>query len=157
MREGTTKHKQILGISLYHTTVGKLRKDLEEYAEYSDYLPHIIDENGHIIYADDWQAKEEWSDNIEIIEIHKEYADEYLKEEISAIGMEDVFQDYDWRPLIQKLKIQKRGELLIYDTQRIVVDVIYHTSADYYSGGYDCESEIEVIGYMNENLQIIAI
>lgn len=153
-KEGTSRVSQILGLKLRETTVGKLMKDIKEYSEYSDYNPFILDDNGHIQYADEW-ITDEMADDKQVIEVHKLYADVFLEEEIANAGIVDLFEKYDWRPIVDKLEKEKWPK--IPDTQRVIVDCIWHCSYDHYSGGYEYDGEVEVIGYMNNKLEIIKI
>ncbi|MFW6247174.1 MAG: hypothetical protein ACOC22_03330 [bacterium] len=38
----------------------------------------------------------------------------------------------------------------------LVVNIEYHSSYDYQEGGYDCEVEYKITGYLNNNLEFVA-
>lgn len=155
MREGTTHILQIMGIHITDITEKELEEDLKLHAEYhSKEIQYVIDQNGYIRYAEDYLEKEIEPDK-KITKIDVLYMDTFLEEEVSNAGMINLLPKYDWRPIIEKLEHVDRKKRTWSNTQRVVCDVIYHTSYDYYSGGYDCEEEVKVVGYMTDKLEIV--
>jgi len=154
MREGNNHNLQILGIKAEYTTEDILWDDLKNYVDKYDSGLYVIDEKGHIKSAEDYLEKDIQPEK-EIITIYIQYSDEYLSEEISTMGVEDIFSGYDWRPILDNIEIKKQGSRKILDTQKIVCDVILNKSYDHWSGGYEYDSEVIVVGYMKKDLQVV--
>ena len=43
--------------------------------------------------------------------------------------------------------------MVIPDTNYLVIEITYETTQDY-GGGWECESSVDVIGYLNSQMQI---
>jgi hypothetical protein len=83
--------------------------------------------------------------------------DSILQEEISNVGIEDLFNDYDFKKLLSVFKPHTDDDMKRYSmpyTYYMVVDVVFETTQDYYSGGWECESSVNIVGYLDDKMQI---
>jgi len=84
-------------------------------------------------------------------------ADNQLDFEIREGSIEDIFEGYDFKELLSHFKPQTDDDIKKYvfpQTNFLVVELTYITSQDYYSGGWETDVEVEIIGYLNPNLEI---
>ena len=74
-----------------------------------------------------------------------------LSEEISNCGLEDLIENYDWRPLFNKIPTNSFKKLCVPFNVHIIIELNY-------IGDYeDVETEIKVLGYLDNNLDLIKI
>ena len=77
-----------------------------------------------------------------------------LKEEISNVGLENVFDGYDWRPLFKKIPINSSpgSGLRIPSSVHVVVDLDYASIGD---GDYDMV--VMVLGFLDGQMNLSMI
>ena len=83
-------------------------------------------------------------------------ADALLQEEIDNDGI-DLFKNFNFKHLFRFFKPEPEENFRNFRipiTNYLVVELTYIVSYDHYSGGYDCEMEIDVVGFLNSMLQI---
>jgi len=83
--------------------------------------------------------------------------DQLLDYEMSNSGVDDLFKECDFKKYLSvfnPLTDDDMKHMTIPLTNYLVVEITYTTSQDYYSGGWECESEIEVIGYLDSQMQL---
>ena len=78
-----------------------------------------------------------------------------LQEEISNIGIEGVFEGYDWRPLFNEIPLNTppARNLLIPINTHIVIDIEYSRG----TGGFevdDYEIYYEILGFLDGNMNL---
>lgn len=109
------------------------------------------------------------------------YTDEYIKQEMSECGEEHFFTEIELHKLFKLIDInQNHNEVISLDINSksqpepyinsqaifhkgfpiptyIIVDIEYVTSYDYYSGGHDCEVDYELVGFLDNQFNLIKI
>jgi hypothetical protein len=88
-----------------------------------------------------------------------ETLDRNLEVEIDDSGIE-IFRDFDFKKVFTQAGFIPHTEddlskFVFPTTNYLIVEVTYDTSYDYYSGGYDCEVEEDIVGYLDGNLQSV--
>ena len=79
--------------------------------------------------------------------------DEILKEEISQIGVEGVFEGYNWKSMFEKIPLNEvpYKSLRIPFSIHVVVDLIYMGE------GEDFEMLVEVLGFLNGDMELLRV
>jgi hypothetical protein len=88
-----------------------------------------------------------------------ETLDRHLENEIDESGV-DVFQDFDFKKIFLQSRFIPHTEddlskFVFPSTDYLIVEITYDSSYDYYSGGYDCDIEYDITGYLNGNLEAV--
>jgi hypothetical protein len=84
--------------------------------------------------------------------------DNLLSEEISNVGAEDLFNEFDFKKLLSVFKPQTDDDMKRYSmpyTYYLVVELTYETIQDYYSGGWECEISVDIVGYLDDKMQYV--
>lgn len=171
MREGTTKHLVLLGIELYEISE-KLIYDLRNSEPRKpdnvfEHLPeYTINTNPgaknqpvpakyfHQFLGFNFDENKECQ---KYLYFNLKTADALLQEEIDNSGIDSLFKDFNFKHLFRFFKPEPEENFRNFRipfTNYLVVELRYTTSYDHYSGGYDCDMEIDVVGYLNSMLQI---
>lgn len=82
--------------------------------------------------------------------------DEQLQEEISNVGAEDLFKDFDFKEILSRFTPLTDDDLKNYifpQMHYLVIEIIYTTIQDYHSGAWEGEMELDIIGYLDYNLK----
>lgn len=169
MKEGTTKHLTLLAVELYEITekfIYELRKKQHESQDVFNYLPeYTINKNktankqpiearyyhqftGTLKPSDDFYEKH--------LYFNLNTQDAVLQEEISNSGLEDLFENQDFEKLLSKFTPEPQENITGFvfpKTHYLVVELTYITGYDHFGGGYDCEIEIDIVGYLDYALQ----
>lgn len=168
MREGTSKHLALLAIELYEISekfIYELREKQHESQNVFKYLPeYTINKNARAnnrpipathyhqfsgtLIPDD--------DDTKHLFFNLNTQDSVLSEEISNSGIDDLFSGFNFEKLLSKFTPQTDDDLKKFvfpKTHYLVVELTYITSQDNYSGGYDFDMDIDVVGYLDHNLQ----
>ncbi|MCK9415844.1 hypothetical protein M0Q97_04220 [Candidatus Dojkabacteria bacterium] len=85
--------------------------------------------------------------------------DSLLKEEISNCGYDEFFKDVDFSEILSKFKPYTEYDLnhfVLPDTNYIVIELEYISSYDH-DGGWDTDMNINIIGYLNNNMELIKL
>lgn len=150
--------KTILAIEAYYFSEKdfyEMREPVKDYPleHFYNHLPEwcIRDDNGYINWT---RAYHQWAglhdvDGQKFILFNANPIDPILQEEISNVGFEDFFGQYDFRPLFKKLYVNEAPlrRLAIPHSQYIIVELTYH------GDGEDCDLEVEVVGYLDHQMQ----
>lgn len=83
--------------------------------------------------------------------------DANLNEEISNSGIEDLFEDFDFEKVLSVFEPHSGNDIknfIFPHSNYLVIELTYISSYDYHNGGYDYDFEIDIIGYLNNNLEI---
>jgi hypothetical protein len=171
MREGTTKHLVLLGVELYKISE-KLIYDLRNSEPRKpdnafEHLPEYTINTNSGAKNQPIPAKyfhqflgfsfDENKDCQKYLYFNLKTADALLQEEIDNSGVDDLFKDFDFKYLFRFFKPEPEENFRNFRipfTNYLVVELTYITSYDHYSGGYDVDMEIDVVGYLNSTLQI---
>lgn len=169
MREGTSKHLALLAVEVYEISekfIYELRKKQHPRQDVFEHLPEFTINNnktankqpiparyylqfsGHLKPNDD--------DDTKYLFFNLATQDSILDEEISNSGIDDLFADFDFEKLLSRFIPNPETHIsgfVIPKTNYLVVELIYTTTQDHYSGGYECEMEIDIVGYLDHNLQ----
>ena len=81
--------------------------------------------------------------------------DNLLQEEIDNTGIDDLFRDYDFEKILSVFKPYTDYDLkhmIIPRIEYLIVKQIYDTNYDYYNGGWECDAEFQIIGYLDNKL-----
>jgi len=81
--------------------------------------------------------------------------DEQLQEEMSNIGADDMFHDFDFKKILSNFTPLNDNDLKNYvfpPINYLVIELIYTTIQDYHSGAWEGEMELDIIGYLDNNL-----
>jgi hypothetical protein len=151
----------LLNVQLYELTakeIGKLR--IDQYKNnrfYETRLPKycIHSENGTVRDSDYYLQFVETGDE-KFILFNANTVDEVLQEEISAIGLEEIFKDIDLRPYIKELHIQTYKDLLhskLQVGQYLVINIDYVECGTWEYKEW--EAQYSVCGVLRKNLTLI--
>ena len=154
-------HKQILAIKLFKLTVndiGEIKKETYKLSYLDKLLPeYCLNKNGHISDTSYYlQYIEEGDDTYYLFDV--EYVDQLLEHEIGGLGLDKLIDNYDYRPLFDKLYsiTMKNYSMYCGNYQRIVYTLYYYSNSSYcLDEDYDCA--IDILGYMDDELNIIKI
>jgi hypothetical protein len=81
--------------------------------------------------------------------------DDVLGEEISACGAEELFKDIDFKKILSHFPIKSyKNKWKSLDAPfYLIVQMDYFGSYDHYSGGTEYDLIIEIVGYLDSNLE----
>jgi hypothetical protein len=81
--------------------------------------------------------------------------DEVLGEEISACGAEELFQGIDFKKILSHFPIKSyKNRYKILDAPLyLIVQMDYFGSYDHYSGATEYELDVDIVGYLDSNLE----
>lgn len=168
MREGTSKYLALLGIELYEITerfIFELREKQHVAQDVFCYLPKYTINKNETAKRQPIEARyyhqfvgslEPNGDGEKYLYFNLHTQDTVLAEEISNSGIEDLFNDLDFEKLLSAFKPEPQENLTKFvfpTTHYLVVEITYITSYDHFGGGYDCDMEIDIVGYLDHNLQ----
>ena len=167
MKEGISKHLTLLAVELYEISekfIYELREKQHQSQDMFDYLPeHTINKN-KTANNQPIQAKyyhqfvgslKPQDDGEKYLYFRVMTHDSLLDHEISESGIEDLFAKLDFEKLLSVFPKEPQENLTNFvfpTTHYLVVELTYITSYDHYSGGYDCDMEIDVVGYLDNYL-----
>lgn len=80
--------------------------------------------------------------------------DEILKEEISQVGVVELFEGYDWNPLFNKIPTLQMNAL---NSLRIPANTHVVVELNYFGSGEDFETAVEVLGYLDNKMDFVRI
>lgn len=138
----------------------KLRKSYKKNEYIFSYIPEwTINQMGLLINSNNYlqflgHIKEENPKEYLVFDLQ---ADGWLHEEISQAGAGETFNNINFKEIFEKVvytipEFDKKWRT-IYNPLYLIVETTWITSYDDYSGGYECESENEIVGYLNSNLE----
>ena len=167
MREGTSKHLALLAVELYEISeefIYKLREQQHPRQDVFEHLPEFTINKNETAnnqpipakYYHQFVGMLKPDKNEKYLYFNLNTQDSILFEEISNSGIDDLFADFDFEKLLSKFTPNPETHIsgfVIPMTNYLVVELVYITSQDHYSGGYDCDMEIDVVGYLDHNLQ----
>ena len=81
--------------------------------------------------------------------------DNLLQEEIDNTGIDDLFRDYDFEKILSVFKANTDYDMkrmVIPRIEYLIIKQIYDITEDHYYGGYECDAEFQIIGYLDEKL-----
>lgn len=84
-------------------------------------------------------------------------SDSLLNYEISQSGLTDLFKGIDFEKLLSVFTPRTDNDIkrhTIPSSDYLVVELTYINSQDYYSGGWECDLEVDIIGYLNKKMEI---
>jgi len=82
--------------------------------------------------------------------------DHQLDEEIVQSGIEDLFKKFDFVKIMSNFVPQSEDDLskgVFPKVNYLIVEITYDVSYDHYNGGYDCDTDVNIIGYLDNNLE----
>lgn len=170
MREGIHKHLALLGVELFEISekfIYNLRQSHPRPEKVFDYLPTYTTnsndkQHNQPVLADAYHQFvgmfQNDNKNDKYLYFNLNTLDKTLEEEIANAGVEDLFKDFDFKKILSNFTPQFEGDISNFVfpfCNYLVIEMTYITSYDGYSGGYDCDMELDIIGYLNNNLEII--
>ena len=84
-------------------------------------------------------------------------SDSLLDYEIRQSGLTDLFKGIDFEKILSVFTPRTDDEIKrhsIPSSDYLVVELNYIKSQDYYSGGWECDLDIDIIGYLNKKMEI---
>lgn len=168
MKEGISKHLALLAVELYEISekfIYELREKQHQSQDVFDYLPeYTINKNEKVnnqpiparYYHQFVGSLEPQDDGEKYLYFRVMSPDTLLDHEISEAGFEDLFDGVDFEKLLSVFPAEPQENLTKFvfpTTHYLVVELVYITSYDHYSGGYDCDMEIDIVGYLDHGLQ----
>lgn len=161
--------KQLVSVVIWRFTgddIGCLKKNYHRRDFVYKYMPrYCLSNAGHIRYTDHWlQFTDQGKETYWLFDVL--YCDPLLAEEISNIGLEDMFPNVDWFPLFSYFKttlgdvlpsLENLREFMERDYdkfQRSIPDA-HHIIIDlnYTGHGEDTDVEFDVAGYLDKTMQ----
>jgi hypothetical protein len=82
-------------------------------------------------------------------------SDELLNEEISNSGEEYLFKGFDFKKMLSFFTPGTEEDITKHSLRTsnyIIVELTYNTYEDYYSGGYETDMDIDMTGYLDNNM-----
>lgn len=158
----TTITKHLLGFEITKVNNHELREmyknaDFDERT--NDIIPRfVINESGYIEYRDDFIDEKIVDDKLNTTYYHLITfipIDEWLVVEYDNDGLNDVLKDINFNEFIGNLKISKLEN--IKQMNYLVIESTTYASYDHWNGGYEYDTDIELIGYLNNNFELIKI
>lgn len=157
-------HLALLGITNFYEIssdyIYKLREKSHRPENIFSNLPkYTINTNNQIIEAEYFLQfigtnKEEETSKYLMFDF--ETIDSLLSNEISNCGYDNFFEDVDFSKILSKFKPYTEDDLMHFvlpKTNYIVIELEYFSS--YYDGGWDTDMNIDIIGYLNNNMELI--
>lgn len=169
MREGTSKHRVLLGVELYEIRerfIYELREKQHNSQDVFDYLPEFTINKNETAKKQPIFAKyyhqfvgtlEPKGEGEKYLYFNLKTLDALLQEEIDNSGIEDLFGELDFEKILSVFSPhtdENISKFVFPTTNYLVVELTYVTSIDYHSGGYDCDGYVDIIGYLNNDLEI---
>jgi len=164
---GLSKIKCLLGVELYEISdkyISELRLAHKNADEVFDILPEYTintnkEANNQPIVARYFhQFMGYCNDNSKkYLYFNLHTIDNQLHFEINEGGVENLFEDFDFNEILSNFTPLTDNDLekvVLAPTNYLVVDLTYMTSQDYYGGGWETEMELDIIGYLDNNLEI---
>ena len=158
----TTITKHLLGFEITKVNNHELREmyknaDFDERT--NDIIPRfVINDKGYIEYRDDFIDEKIVDDKLNTTYFHLisfMSIDEYLTFEYSENCLDDLLMNINFNEIIDNLKISKLKN--IKQMNYLVIESTTYASYDYWNGGYEYDAENSVLGYLNNDLEIIKI
>lgn len=167
MREGISKHLALLAVELYEISekfIYELREKQHIRQNVFEYLPEFtINKNKtannqpiSAKYYHQFMGLVKPEKNEKYLYFNLITQDRLLKEEITQSSAEDLFGEIDFEKILSKFTPEPEENIskVVFPTVHyLVIELTYTTSYDHNCGGYDCEMEIDVIGYLDYALQ----
>jgi len=165
-----TLHKTLMGVELFEISsnyIYKLRIVHKDPNEVFSFLPmYTINTNkeahNQIMLAEyfhrftgDYENEDEKNEKWLFFNLNT--LDSQLNEEISQTGIEDLFKEFDFLKILSNFVPHSDDDLskFIFPTVHyLIVEITYDVSYDH-EGGYDCDMNIDITGYLDDNLEAI--
>jgi hypothetical protein len=161
MREGISKIQCLLGVEIYNVSANficKLRETHKNPEEAFDYLPEFtLGNDNKLVRAEEYHQFIGF-ETVEMPEVFLYFdlrtLDRLLQNEIDNSGLVDLFNDQKFIKYLMPFTPEKQENISNFvfpQVNYLIVELIYETTYDHYSGGCDCEMTAEVIGFLNSN------
>jgi len=165
--EGISKIKCLLGVELYEISdkfIYNLRTAQKHRQNVFDYLPKYVlntnaGQHNQPVTAEYHHQFVGLFSNDTTNDYHLYFSletlDYTLEEEISNVGIEDLFKKFDFLKLLAKFVPQSEDDLSKFVFPRmnyLIVEITYDVTYDH-DGGYDCDMDIDISGYLNDKLE----
>lgn len=158
----TTVTKHLLGFEITKVTNHDLR-EMYKKADFDertyDIIPRfVINESGYIEYRDDFIDEKIADDKLNTTYYHLIKfipIDEWLVAEYDNDGLDDVLKNINFNELIYNLKISKPEN--IKQMNYLVIRTTTYASYDHWNGGYEYDTENSVLGYLDNDFEMIKI
>jgi len=164
-----TKLKTLLGVELYEISerfIYNLRQGHPRSEKVFDYLPKFtINTNKE---AHNQIADAEWfhqfvgcfqndNKNEKYLYFNIETLDATLREEISNAGMENLLKNLDFKKILSNFTPENEENISYFrfpHCNYLIVELTYNVTYDL-DGGYDCDMDLNVVGYLDSNMNAI--
>jgi hypothetical protein len=168
MKEGTTKHLALLAVELYEITerfIYELREKQHESQDVFNYLPEYTINNNDTAKKQPIEARyyhqfvgslEPHDEGEKYLYFNLSTQDRLLEHEIEESGVDNFFADLDFEKLLSKFTPEPQENITAFvfpKTHYLVVEITYITGYDHYSGGYDYDMKVDIVGYLDHALQ----
>ena len=167
MKEGFSRVKCLLGVELFEISenfIFDMRESHERPDTAYDFLPEftINDNKGEhnqpvkAEYFHQFVGFEKKEDPKKYIYFRLATLDGLLQNEIDNSGIEDLFKDFDFKYFLSTFVPNNESDIhnmVFPKTHYLIVHLCYETTYDNYSGGYECELDISIAGYLDGNLE----
>lgn len=161
MKEGVSKVQCLLGVEYFEISdnfIYNLRENHKRVDKVFDFLPkYTLGGNNQIVLAEYYHQfvgfeKKEKPEFYPYFNLKT--MDNLLQEEIDNAGCEDLFKEENFLKHLMKFLPEKQENISNFvfpRTNYLIVELTYITSQDHHSGGYECDMEIEIVGYLSGN------
>ena len=168
MKKETSKYQALLGVEVFEISnefIYKLHQKQHSRQDVFKYLPEYTI-NTHKEAAKQPIRAEHFHQFIGTLKPDNEEKylyfnlktlDSVLQEEIDQSGIECLFGQFNFEKMLNNFEPQHGEDIKNFvfpKTNYLVIETTYVTSIDYYSGGYYCDMDIDIIGYLNNKHQI---
>jgi hypothetical protein len=163
---GITKEKCLLAVELYNVSdkyIYDLREKQQHRRDVFAYLPfYTVNTNkgqhNQPMIADcflQWAGNFKEHEDVNYLMFNLHTLDHQLEEEISNAGIEDLFQKLDFVKILFNFVPQSEDDLskgVFPKVYYLIVEITYDVSYDDYNGGYDCDTDVDIIGFLDNEL-----
>lgn len=167
MREGTTTYLALLAVELYEVSekfIYDIRENQHVNQNIFDNLPEFTinsnkEANNQPIVAEFFHqfagTLKPDGEGQKYLFFNLTTLDSILHEEIANSGADELFTDFDFIEILSRFKPEPKDHITNFvfpNTNYLVVELVYTTSIDRYSGGYDCDMDIDIVGYLDNKM-----
>jgi len=164
MREGTSIHKALIGIELFEISTNlifKLRNSHTKSEHVFMHLPkYCLNDYGNIMISEyyyQFTGLSEEEENKKHLFFNLNTLDTLLQEELNNCDVDNIFdKNLDFKFILSKFAPQSDEKIVNFafsNVEYIMIEMIYETNYDHNCGGYDTEKSVNIIGYLDNELQ----
>lgn len=160
-------HKALLGLEITEVStdlIYRMRKEKFNPDSIFDFLPEFVLIDNNTIQPSEYYLQfvgfEENEENRTYYLLNVNTLDHTLDYEIGNYGVEELLNQLNVQNILNKLQISQQETVKYQAFPRVnylVVDMIINNYYDSYGGGYECDIEYKLSGYLDKDLNLIKL